>query len=298
MAVAADGSWRGSISGGCVEGTLLDTARAVLGGAPPRVTVVSPGDQLMPWEPTPVCTSRLRVLVLPAPEGLVHEAITAALATDRILAVQVSLQPPYLWQTAASTVDLRDDAETFVEQLPRRRRLILVGATDLAATIARLAEPLRRRIIIIDPRPTHLQSGAFPPTAELIPAWPDQWITAHPLDETDAVVTLTHDPRIDDRGIHAALTGGAGHVAALGSHATHEQRLRRLHDTPRLQHLTGPAGLDLGGTSLAETALSILAGMVAVENDRTGGQLHDSNQPIRAQSPTRTAGVAMCPAGG
>jgi xanthine dehydrogenase accessory factor len=101
-----------------------------------------------------------------------------------------------------------------------------------------------------------------------------------------AVVALSHDPRIDDRAIRAALAGDAGHIAALGSRATHAQRLRRLAGAAGLHRHVGPAGLDLGGASLDETALSILAEIVAVENGRDGRRLPDDHRPIRSSAPT------------
>ncbi|WP_198359038.1 MULTISPECIES: XdhC family protein [Streptomyces] len=103
------------------------------------------------------------------------------------------------------------------------------------------------------------------------------------------VVTLSHDPRIDDRALRAALAGSAGYVAGLGSRATHAGRLRRLSDAPGLDRLTGPAGLDLGGASLAESALSILAELVAVDNGRGGRRLRDGNLPIQATTATAHA---------
>ena len=235
----------------------------------------------MPWEDAPACAGQLQVLITPAPPAAVHTAITTALARDEPLAVRVALHPPYTWSTAATT-DHLDVTGAFIEQLPQRRRLILVGATDLAATLAGLAEQLHRRVIIVDPRAGHLGSGAFPADAETVLAWPDQWMAEHRLRASDAVVVLSHDPRIDDRGIRAALAGGAGHVAALGSRATLRQRLRRLDGLPGLKRLAAPAGLDLGGTSTAETALSILAGIVAAGNGRTGGLLRDIGLPIHA----------------
>jgi xanthine dehydrogenase accessory factor len=281
MAVAADGTWSGSLSGGCVEGIVLDAATAVLNGAAAHPMEVAPGEHLMPWEEAPACSGRLRVLITPAPDDPVHGAITAALTHDQTLAVRVSLRPPYPWSTATTAREL-DDTEAFVEELAQRRRLVLVGATDLAATLAGLAEPLRRKVVVLDPRTTHVRSGAFPSTAEIVRVWPDEWMTPHRLASSDAVVVLSHDPRIDDRGIRAALAAGAGHVAALGSRATHRQRLRRLDGLPGLHRLAAPAGLDLGGASLGDTALSILAGMVAAENGRAGGPLRDGDLSIRA----------------
>ncbi|MDX8147484.1 XdhC family protein [Lentzea sp. BCCO 10_0061] len=279
MAIAADGTWRGSVSGGCVEGMVLDAARAVLDGEAPGVAVVAPGAHLMPWEETPACAGELRVLLTHVPDDPVRSAITSAITNDRPLSVRIDLTPPYAWSVGTAPVD----GPAFVEELPGRNTLVLVGATDLAASVAALAESLHRRVVILDPRPGHVASGAFPVSCEVIRAWPDEWITS--LGPGDAVVALTHDPRIDDLAIRAALGSGAGHVAALGSRATHAQRLRRLEGVPGLERVCGPAGLDLGGASLAETALSILAEVVAVGNARSGRRLRDGRDSIRTTLP-------------
>ncbi|MFE6903533.1 XdhC family protein [Streptomyces sp. NPDC057717] len=140
VAVAGDGTWRGSLSGGCVEGIVLEAARAVLAGAAPHVTAVSPGDDFLPWEDAPACAGELRVLITPAPPEPVHFAITTALAKDRPLTVQVGLRPPHRWSTAVTAGQLPDVGPAFSEELTGRP-LLLVGATDLAAVLAALALP-------------------------------------------------------------------------------------------------------------------------------------------------------------
>lgn len=282
MAAAADGTWRGSLSGGCVEGIVLDHIRQVLGGASPGIVPISPGGELLPWEPTPACAGELQVLITPAPPAPVHSAITRAIAQDQSLIVSVRLGPPQDWAIG------QQDGHSFVERIEPRRRLVLVGATDLAATIAALASTLDRRVVILDPRLGHLGSGAFTPQTELVRVWPDQWLRDHPLAHTDALVVLTHDSRIDDPALRAALPGPARYVAALGSRATHAQRLHRLAGTPGLDRLAGPAGLDLGGVTIADTALSIIAELVAVENGRPGHRLRHGDLPIRARTLTVT----------
>ncbi|MEV0942119.1 XdhC family protein [Micromonospora wenchangensis] len=290
MAVAADGTWRGSVSGGCVEAVVVEAAHAVLAGAAAHVLPVTPGEFLLPWEEAPACSATMQVLVLPAPPPPVHDAITVALRRDRPVAVGVGLQPPYRWSVAPTRAQLPDSQPTYVEELPRRRRLVLTGATDLAAVVATLAESLDLAVSVIDPRPLHVGSGALPASVRLVRAWPGEWLTRHPPGPGDAVVAVSHDPRIDDQAIRAALAGGAGHVAALGSRATHTQRLRRLAGTPGLDRLAGPAGLDLGGASLAEAALSILAEVVAAGNGRAGGRLRDSRLPIGVHATTTAHG--------
>ncbi|MCZ4102456.1 MULTISPECIES: XdhC family protein [Streptomyces] len=186
MAVAGDGTWRGSLSGGCVEGIILDAARAVLAGAAPHVTAVAPGEHLLPWESAPACAGEMQVLITPAPPEPVHSAITAALAEDRPLAVRVGLLPPYPRSTATTPGQLPYEGPAFTEELASRPQLLLIGATDLAAVLATLARPLHRRVVVLDPRPGHVASGAFPDTVAVVRAWPDKWIARHPLGARDA----------------------------------------------------------------------------------------------------------------
>ncbi|MBQ1023787.1 XdhC family protein [Micromonospora sp. C95] len=292
MAVAADGGWTGSVSGGCVEGALLGEARSVLDGAPPRLTAISPGTDLMPWEPAPACTGELTVLVCPAPTGTVYTAIGAALATRCPLAVGVALEPPFRWSTAAGRDGLPAGEKHFVEELHPGPTLLVVGATDLAVTLAALAARIGYRVVVVDPRPAYAQSERVPAAEDVICAWPDDFLATRSLDVRDAVLVLTHDPRIDDRAIRAALSGSAGYVGVLGSRQTHAQRLARLAGTPGLHRLTGPAGLDLGAGSLAQTALSMLAEVVAVGNQRAGGRLCAAEGRIRAIEAARLSPVA------
>ncbi|GAB7036629.1 MULTISPECIES: XdhC family protein [Catenuloplanes] len=311
MAVAGDGSWCGSVSGGCVEGILLDTAREVLDGGGPRLVSVSPGEQLLPWEPAPACAGVLTVLVTPAPPAAVCDEITSAIEAARPIAVGVSLTAPWSWATAPS-IDLLPTSAAgvpgagratagavFAEEVRPGPRLIVAGATDLAAALAALGRTTGRRVEIVDPRPSHARDDMFPGASLVVRAWPDEWLAAHPPSAADAVVAITHDPRIDDRALRAALAGPAGYVGALGSRATHAQRLDRLSGAPGLDRLRGPAGLDLGATSIAETALSVLAEVVAAAHDRTGGPLTTSTAPIqavRAPAPTPSAPPSPAPA--
>ncbi|MDP9796055.1 xanthine dehydrogenase accessory factor [Catenuloplanes nepalensis] len=296
MAIAAGGAWTGSVSGGCVEGVVLDEARAVLGGGEPRLVTVSPGEHLMPWEAAPACDGVLHVLIVPAPPPAVHAAIGAALAADRPVTVGVELAAPWTWRIGPG--------EGFTETLRPGPRLVVAGATDLAASLAVLGRAAGRRVQIVDPRESHARPEMFPGAGAVVRAWPDTWLAAHPPSAADAVVAITHDPRIDDRALRAALDGAAGYVGALGSRETHRRRLARLAGTPGLDRLAGPAGLDLGGGSIAETALSILAEVVAAANGRDGGRLSGGSAPIRAlpdsggvELPAATPGSAggACP---
>ncbi|MFB7718575.1 XdhC family protein [Nocardia sp. NPDC056100] len=283
MAVAADGTWCGSISGGCVEGSVLGAAREVLTDGVGRMLSMSPGDELAPWEAGPACGGELRILLTPAPPDPVHTAITSALEHDADLTIRIELRPPYSWSAATDSGGPIGSGPAYTELLTRRRRLVLAGATDLAASVTVFAESVHYSVVIVDPRPAHLESGAFSRSARLIRGWPGEWLTANPLRGYDALIAVSHDPRIDDGALRAALAGKAGFVAALGSRATHAQRIRRLSGTVGLERLTGPVGLDLGGITLAETALSIVGELVAAGNGRTGGPLRRGTHPIHSR---------------
>ncbi|MEV2238017.1 XdhC family protein [Micromonospora sp. NPDC049891] len=293
MAVASDGGWTGSVSGGCVEATLLDEARALIDGAHARLTSVSPGADLMPWESAPACSGELGVLLCPVPAGPVYAAIGAALATRRPLALSVELREPFRWSAAADRHGLPDGDDHFVEELIPGPLLLVVGATDLAAALAALAVPMGRRVVVVDPRPAYAQRERVPDADDVICVWPDEWLAAGHLGPRDAVLVLTHDPRIDDRALRAALAGPAGYVGALGSRATHARRLARMAGTPGLDRLAGPAGLDLGAASLAETALSMLAEVIAVGNRRGGGRLRDTQGAIRPVDRVRAGELVL-----
>lgn len=286
MAVSSDGDWAGSVSGGCVETEVLVQAREMLDAGGGTMTTVRPEQLQMPWEPGPSCTAALRVLVTPAPAEPVTRAISAALARDERVAVGTSLQEPFGWEVHGMTQDEPEQGlgtqGSHIEVLEPRPVLLVVGATDLAAAVARLAAPLGRRVVVVDPRPDYAMRQRVPDAAEVVCAWPERWVASHPLGPRDAALVVTHEARIDDAALRALLPGPVGHVAVLGSRATHAQRLERLAGLPGLERLAGPAGLDLGGTSVAEAALSMLAEVVAVGNGRSGGRLRDASGPVQS----------------
>ena len=136
--------------------------------------------------------------------------------------------------------------------------------------------------MVIEPRPAYALTDRVP-AAALVQAWPSSWLGSHALGGDDSLVALTHEPRLDDAALVQALMSGCGYVAAIGSRATHEERLARLAHIPGVERIAGPAGLDLGGSSSAQTALSMLAEVVAVRHQRTGGRLVDTGGAVHAE---------------
>lgn len=263
MLVHADGRFEGSVSGGCVESDILATAAEVIAGAPAVVKSYGVADSAA-WEVGLPCGGTIEVLIQPVsaagfPPAL-FERVDAARAEGTPFAVATDL-----------ATGVSGGAGGFVNLYDPPRRLLIVGAVQIAQALAGLARELGISCTVIDPRGRFLTSERFPGVM-LDDRWPDEAITALKPDPATAVVTLSHDPKIDDPGLIAALAGPTRYVAALGSRRSHAARLERLAAAGvapgDLARIDGPAGLDLGAIGPAEIALSIAAAMVKSFHDR------------------------------
>jgi len=258
LLVHEDGRFEGSVSGGCVETDILQTAAEVIAGAPAVVKDYGVADAAA-WEVGLPCGGQIAVLVQPvAAHGFppeLFDAIREARAEGRPLEVGTDLATG---QSAIGTGG-------FVHRYDPPRRLLIVGAVQIAQALAGLARELGIATTVIDPRGRFLTQERFPGVT-LDDRWPDEAVTAHRPDPATAVVTLSHDPKIDDAALIAALAHPAGYVAALGSRRSHSARLERLAaagvSSEDLARIEGPAGLAIGAIGPSEIALSIAAAMV------------------------------------
>ncbi|HYL27839.1 MAG TPA: XdhC family protein, partial [Candidatus Nitrosotalea sp.] len=157
-------------------------------------------------------------------------------------------------------------------------RLILVGATAVAAELAMLARRLDYDTIVIDPRPSYATADRIPDATEILRAWPDD-VLPNLLSAATPIVVLSHDAKFDLPALRCALQSNAPYIGLLGSRRSQAARRATLgeegFDESALARIHGPVGLDLGGVTVAETALSILAEIVA---DHRGGE----GAPLRA----------------
>ncbi len=184
--------------------------------------------------------------------------------------------------------------------VPALGRLVLVGAGPIAGALCDLAPALGLRAIVIDPREAVAAHAPIHAASELLLCWPEEAIARlAPLGADDAVLALTHQPAIDDVALRAAVASGAGFVGALGSRRAHADRVARLRERgvgeQALARIVGPVGLDLGGWSAAETALSIAAELVAVRHGRAGGRLALGTGRLHASERSSSAIPAPLP---
>jgi len=177
-------------------------------------------------------------------------------------------------ETAAVLSAIREDrsgrdpeTNRFVQVFNPPLRLVVVGAVHIAQQLVPLATTAGYDVTVVDPRRAWASGDRFPQVA-LVADWPDEALRALAPDHRTAVVTLTHDPKLDDPALAAALSSPAFYIGALGSRRTQDKRLERLRaqgfDAAALARIHGPVGLDIGARSPAEIAVSILAQIIQV----------------------------------
>ena len=262
MLVHQDGRFEGSVSGGCVESDIMAAAAEVIAGSPFQLKRYGVADAAA-WEVGLPCGGEIEVLVQPvSAEGFdpeLFDRITEARAAGKALSVTTDLSSG---QSSLRTIE----GAAFINRYDPPRRLLIIGAVQIAQALAGLARELGIQTIVIDPRARFLTEQRFPGVT-LDDRWPDEAVAAYTPGPVTAVVTLSHDTKIDDPALIAALAAPTGYVGALGSRSSHAARRRRLAaagvSEADLDRIDAPVGLDIGAIGPAEIALSVAAAMVA-----------------------------------
>lgn len=165
------------------------------------------------------------------------------------------------------TIETAAGGRVFIEVFSPPRRCFVVGAVHIAQPLVQMLTLADYRAIVIDPRQSFATAARFP-GVELSTEWPDEALERMKPDHRSAIVTLTHDPKLDDPALAAALRSGCFYIGALGSRRTHAARCSRLTELgfgeAELARIHGPVGLSIGAVSPAEVAVSILAQMTEV----------------------------------
>jgi xanthine dehydrogenase accessory factor len=262
IAVDANGNVVGNIGAGCYEAEIVEACLKTATDGRPRRLDINLGDEddLLGGN---ACGAQLE-LVAWRPGSAFGDEARAIAAGERVARAHVSYE--------------RSDgtAASFEHVFAPKERLIVVGATSIAAELALLACRLDFNVIVIDPRPVYATQGRIAGASEIVRAWPDEALPALLSDRTPVVV-LSHDPKFDLPALRCALRSDAPYIGLLGSRRSQAARRAALaeqgFDDAALARIHGPAGLDLGGATVAETALSILAEIVAARHGGEGGPL-------------------------
>jgi xanthine dehydrogenase accessory factor len=186
----------------------------------------------------------------------------------------------------------------FIETFPTRPRLVVVGAGQVAIPLVAIARTLGYETVVVDGRPAFATRERFPDVDRLVVGWPDEVADEIGLGPSDAVAVLSHDVKFDEPAIVTAFAHGCRYVGAVGSRKTQVDRRERLLAAgvrlEDLDRLCGPVGLDLGGRAPAETALSIMAEIVAMRHGGTGLPMREKARPTA--DPESTVTAAQVPA--
>jgi xanthine dehydrogenase accessory factor len=182
-----------------------------------------------------------------------------------------------MWAERSERREL-DGVSLFVDVTAPAPRLVVFGAVDYAAALCRLARAAGWRAFVCDPRSQFATRARFPDAEEVVAAWPaEAFARIGGIDRATYIAVLTHDPKLDDAALVLALRSEAAYVGAMGSRRAQAQRRERLLalglDEETIDRVAAPIGLDLGALTPEETALSIMAEVVAVRHGRAGGRL-------------------------
>ncbi len=269
MAVRDDGRHTGSVSGGCVEEHLITRFRARQIAEPVAVVDYGvSGDQAgrlgLP------CGGRLELLVehIHTPQTL--EPLLAALSDNRLVARRVCLQTGRTELLPATTQDGFVYQKEYLEKVfGPTWQILVVGAGHLSGFVAQIALTLDFRVTVCEPRKEYTESWPLD-GAQLITMMPDDAVRKFINHERSVVVTLTHDPKLDDMALLAALESPAFYIGALGSARSHKKRRRRLRELgvseQQLRRLHAPVGLAIGSRTPAEIAVSVMGEVTAIRN--------------------------------
>lgn len=283
LAISGAGEIMGSVSGGCVEGAVVTEALEALEDGAPRLLTFGVSDETA-FAVGLACGGTIRVLVEPVGDGpqslspgLLADLV-AARAARRAVALEVR---PDGWsrrllapgEDAAADLRFRSDRAgmeedgRFLAVHNPPLRLIVVGAVHIAQPLLSIARLCGYDPTLIEPRDAFGSQARFPGET-ILSDWPDEAMAALAPDARTAVVTLTHDPKLDDPAIRAALASPCFYLGCLGSKKTHAKRLDRLaaagFQPDQIARIHAPVGLDIGAKTPAEIAVSILAQITAV----------------------------------
>jgi xanthine dehydrogenase accessory factor len=285
MAVDDRGLFQGSVSGGCVEAAIIEASTALLAGGEPKTFEFGVTNERA-WEVGLPCGGTVEVFLQRA-ELPVLEAILAAKARRALFGIETALKsgrstvfeagsvPGALAATWSELVRGPDDeasaiaeisgGRSFVQLVRPPMRMVIIGGVHLAQALAPLAKSAGFDVIIVDPRAAFANDDRFK-GVELVLEWPDEALKKRPLDRRTAVVALSHDAKLDEPALSAALRSDCFYIGALGSKKTQESRRARLLEAgfSETEHarIHGPIGLKIGAKTTPEIAISIIAQVI------------------------------------
>lgn len=307
MAVSSDLEVTGSVSGGCVEGAVIEEAQTVMETGEPKLVTFGVSDETA-WDVGLSCGGKISVFVEPVGESEVETELRNAIHDDRLTALatvvhgsgtgrRLLLSPSgETWGDLGSEAHDRaardrveevfrsfqptrfeietgeERSDVFLEPHPPRPKLILIGAVHTAIPLVAFARELGFATYVVDPRRVFATEERFAHADRLIHAWPQEVLPEIGLHEATYLATLSHDPKIDLPALELALKSPCRYIGALGSTRTHGKRVKALEEKgfsqDEIDRIHAPIGLDLGGRRPEEIAVAVIAEIVSAAHGR------------------------------
>jgi xanthine dehydrogenase accessory factor len=300
LIISERGELAGSVSGGCVESEVVEAAREVLAGGEAQLLTYGISDDLalsvgLPcggeidvWvdEPDPELLDRLAEIAREERRAVFFVDLDDG--TERLVSDGDNDVADELIRAGHSKIVELHGRRLFADVFGPPPRLLVYGAVDTADALCAAARGIGWHTIVADARGRFATRERLPHANEIVVAWPEETLAQVEPDHATAIVVLTHDDKFDVPMLVGALASEAFYVGALGSRRNQERRRERLLeagvDESALERISGPAGLDIGAHTPAETALSMLAEILAVRAGRDGGRLKESSGRIHAEA--------------
>lgn len=269
-AIRGDGMVVGSVSGGCVEDDMIDRVKSgKLADSLPTTTQYGVSAEEAQRFGLP-CGGTLELVLEPLTGGSGLDELLARIERHELVLRRLDMKTGGATTTSAKWQDqLAFDGATLTTVYGPRWRLLIIGAGQLSTYLAQMAQALDYQITICDPREEYTETFDVPGVT-LKRGMPDDVVTEMNLDGHSAVVTLTHDPKLDDMALLEALKSPAFYIGAIGSRKNNDARRKRLAEfdlsQEEISRLHGPVGLKIGSKTPPEIAVAILAEMTAIRN--------------------------------
>lgn len=289
LAVNTDGDMAGSVSGGCVESAVVISALEVMETGTGRLEHFGISDD-MAWDVGLSCGGVIDVWIQPlTPKSAIDEARARQKAGESVALVtwldgsgRQTVTSDFAWEHSG-LVDW-EGTQVYVELFPTIKQLIIFGAVHTAQPLSRYAQDLGFDVVVVDARKALATQDRFPNVEKILTVWPDDAYEQLTITKSSWIAILSHDPKFDEPAILGALNTDAAYIGTVGSRKTNEDRRERLRavgvSEEQLERLHGPIGLNIGGRSPEEMAISILAEIIAIEHGRDGVMLKSASGSI------------------
>ena len=268
MAIDENGEIIGSVSGGCIEGAVISEGINSINDGKSRIKDYGISNN-MAWEVGLACGGELKILIQPLDleDKIVYSIVDKIKKREIVrLRINCSTGSRKIDNTIDNQISYYDKSKNeFIHVIDPKPRLFIIGAVHIAQALVSLANIADYEIILIDPRDHFATKDRFP-KCKIINEWPDEALSRFHLDKSSHLVTLTHDPKIDDLALICCMKKNFGYIGSLGRKKTHSKRFERLLEKGfneiQLSKIHAPIGLDIKAKTPAEIAASILAEII------------------------------------